>query len=84
MGKKITYTDEPMEMGERMPDDFLPPPSQLVMRQSTTKGTDWKRLHRKSEAKIRAGIKADPDAHHTDAAFWKGAKVVKPRITNSK
>jgi uncharacterized protein (DUF4415 family) len=29
-------------------------------------------------AEIRAGIKADPDAHPTDAAFWKNAKVVLP------
>jgi uncharacterized protein (DUF4415 family) len=32
-----------------------------------------------SAADIRAGIEADPDAHPTDAAFWKGAKVVLPR-----
>ena len=42
------------------------------------KGTDWKRLRRMSAAEIRAGIEADPDAHPTDAAFWKDAKVVLP------
>lgn len=31
-----------------------------------------------SAKEIRAGIKADPDAHPTDAAFWKDAKVVLP------
>ena len=44
-----------------------------------TKGTDWDKLRRKTAAEIRAGIEADPDAHATDAAFWKGAKVVMPR-----
>ena len=29
-------------------------------------------------AEIRRGILADPDAHPTDAAFWKDAKVVMP------
>ena len=72
-----------MEMGEQV-KDFLPPPSQLVTRKSTTKGTDWDKLRRKSAAAIRAGIEADPDAHPTDAAFWKDAKVVKPRATNIK
>ncbi len=38
MKKKIKYTDEPMEMGERVPD-FLPPPSQLMKRETTTKVT---------------------------------------------
>lgn len=39
-------------------------------------GTDWKGLRRVSAAKIRAGIESDPDAHATNAAFWKDAKVV--------
>jgi hypothetical protein len=89
MSKKIKYTDEPMAMGERV-KDFLPPPSQLVLRKSGTKqkpklkqqvtddtGTNWNKLHRKSAAEIRAGVEADPDAHPTDANFWKGAKVVR-------
>ena len=29
-------------------------------------------------AEIRRGILADPDAHPTDEAFWKNAKVVMP------
>ncbi len=41
-------------------------------------GTDWNRLRRMSVAEIRTGIEADPDAYPTDAAFWKGAKVVFP------
>ena len=36
MSTKIKYTDEPMQMGERV-TDFLPPPSQLVKREATTK-----------------------------------------------
>ena len=31
-----------------------------------------------SPAAIRKGILADPDAHPTDEAFWKTAKVVLP------
>ncbi len=31
-----------------------------------------------SPAAIRKGILADPDAHPTDVAFWKNAKVVMP------
>ena len=31
-----------------------------------------------SAATIRKGIDSDPDAHATDAAFWKNAKVVMP------
>ena len=38
MSRKIRYTDEPIQMGERV-KDFLPPPSQLVKRESTTKIT---------------------------------------------
>ena len=38
MKKKIKYTDEPMEIGERVPD-FLPPPSKLVVREKTAKVT---------------------------------------------
>ncbi len=33
-----------------------------------------------SPATIRQGILADPDAHPTDAAFWKNAKVVMPTL----
>ncbi len=40
--------------------------------------TDWYRLDRMSPAAIRKGILADPDAHPTDAAFWKNAQVVMP------
>ena len=29
-------------------------------------------------AQIRRGIRADPDAHPTDMAFWRNAKVVMP------
>ena len=42
-------------------------------------GTDWNKLRRVSAARIRAGVEADPDAHPTDAAFWKDAAVVLPK-----
>lgn len=38
MSKKITYTDEPLQFGERVAD-FLPPPDQLVKRDETVKIT---------------------------------------------
>jgi len=41
--------------------------------------TDWERLRNQSDADIEKGIAADPDAHSTDAAFWKGAKIVMPK-----
>lgn len=40
--------------------------------------TDWERLRRTSDKEIHARLKADPDAHPTDVAFWKNAKVVWP------
>ena len=42
------------------------------------RGTDWPGLHRRTSGAIRKGIAADPDAHATDAAFWKSAQVVLP------
>ncbi len=38
MSKKIIYTDELLEMGERVVD-FLPPPSELAKREETVKIT---------------------------------------------
>ncbi len=35
-------------------------------------------MDRVSPAAIRKGILADPDAHPTDASFWKNAKLVMP------
>jgi uncharacterized protein (DUF4415 family) len=40
--------------------------------------TDWARLRSMSDSTIRKGVAADPDAHPTDAQFWKTAKVVMP------
>lgn len=40
--------------------------------------SDWSHLARRTPAQIRKGIGADPDAHATDAQFWKTAKVVLP------
>jgi hypothetical protein len=38
MSEQIDYTDEPLQIGERV-KDFLPPPSQLVKREETIKVT---------------------------------------------
>jgi uncharacterized protein (DUF4415 family) len=46
--------------------------------QKRRSGTDWGRLRGRSDAAIRRGIAADPDAHATNEEFWKGAKVVMP------
>ncbi|HZQ94458.1 MAG TPA: BrnA antitoxin family protein [Candidatus Sulfotelmatobacter sp.] len=40
--------------------------------------TDWSGLRRRTSKAIHDGIAADPDAHATDAAFWKSARVVLP------
>jgi uncharacterized protein (DUF4415 family) len=32
-----------------------------------------------SAARIRKGIASDPDAHATDAEFWKSTEVVMPK-----
>lgn len=41
--------------------------------------TDWERVDALTDEAVRVGIEADPDAHPTDEAFWKTAKVVLPR-----
>jgi uncharacterized protein (DUF4415 family) len=41
--------------------------------------TNWERLRTISAEDIRASIEDDPDIHPTDAAFWEGAKVVRPK-----
>jgi predicted DNA binding CopG/RHH family protein len=38
MSKQTDYTDEPLQIGERV-KDFLPPPSELVKREETVKVT---------------------------------------------
>lgn len=48
----------------------------VALKKST--GTDWDRLRRTTPAEIRRGILANPDAHPTDEAFWKNAKIVMP------
>jgi uncharacterized protein (DUF4415 family) len=47
-------------------------------KRGTSGATDWGELRHRSAASIRKGIAADPDAHATDAEFWKSAKVVMP------
>jgi len=41
-------------------------------------GTDWERVRKMDAGAVRKGIEADPEAHPTDAQFWKTAKVVMP------
>jgi len=41
--------------------------------------TDWKHLRSLSDREIRKAIETDPEAHPTDAGFWKQAKVVLPQ-----
>ena len=43
-----------------------------------TRRTDWSGLGRRTPEAIRKGIAADPEAHATDAAFWKSAQLVLP------
>jgi uncharacterized protein (DUF4415 family) len=33
-----------------------------------------------TDERIRRGIEEDPDAHPTDEAFWKKAKIVMPQV----
>ena len=40
--------------------------------------TDWDQFDALTDDEIRAGIKADSDAHATNEDFWKTAKVVMP------
>ena len=41
--------------------------------------TDWDELDTLTDEQVRAGIEADSDAHPTDEAFWKTAKIVMPQ-----
>ena len=43
------------------------------------RATDWARLSALDDKNIREKIKTDPEAHPTDAEFWKHAKVVLPQ-----
>ena len=39
---------------------------------------DWNRVRSLSDREIRNAIRSDPEAHPTDAEFWKKAHVVIP------
>lgn len=41
--------------------------------------TDWKRFDTLTDAQVRAGIEADPDAQPTDAEFWQQAELMLPK-----
>jgi uncharacterized protein (DUF4415 family) len=45
---------------------------------ASKRGTDWGKLRRMSDAGVRKGIAADPDANATNENFWKTARVVMP------
>lgn len=40
--------------------------------------TDWKKLAERPDQSIRDGLKGDPEAAPTDAAFWEKARVKLP------
>jgi uncharacterized protein (DUF4415 family) len=46
---------------------------------SAKSGTNWKRLRSLPDEEIRSAVEGDPDAHPTDANFWKKAKVAFPQ-----
>ena len=46
--------------------------------------TDWAQLRFITDAEIRAGIAADPDARPTMAEFWKGARLLQPTKSKAK
>jgi hypothetical protein len=54
----------------------------LIAKSQSNLKTDWDRLRTMTDEDIRKGILSDPDAHPTDAAFWKNAKVVRPKKTD--
>ncbi len=41
--------------------------------------TDWRAVDAMTDERIRRGIEKDPDAHPTNEAFWKKAKIVMPQ-----
>ena len=45
---------------------------------SVSSGPDWERVRNMNAEAVRKAVKADPEAHPTDAEFWKTAKVVLP------
>jgi hypothetical protein len=44
--------------------------------ESVQQGADWGRLRSQNDSQTRRAIESDPEARATDAAFWKGARVV--------
>ena len=46
---------------------------------SVSGGTDWAKLRGLSDPENRRAVARDPEAHPTNAEFWKGARVVMPR-----
>jgi uncharacterized protein (DUF4415 family) len=54
-----------------------------IGRPSVTTRTDWKRVRSLSDPQIRRALESDPEAHPTDAAFWKKARVVIPTAKQS-
>ena len=52
-------------------------------RTSARTGTDWNRVRALSDHEVSQSVRNDPDAHRTDAAFWKTAHVVMPQPKQS-
>ena len=66
----LEFADSPLGVG---PAEVV-----LVDEADHMSATRLEALCRRSDATIRRGIASDPDAHPTDAAFWKDAAIVMP------
>lgn len=49
-----------------------------IGRSSVKAGSDWKRVRTMNDRQVRRAIESDPEAHPTDAKFWRKARVVIP------
>ena len=81
MPTRKTARDASSRRGARNRTNGAPIGRRLQKNNSTEQspyGTDWSKFRRRTAAAIRKGILADPDAHPTNDAFWKTAKVVLP------
>jgi uncharacterized protein (DUF4415 family) len=45
--------------------------------------TEWKQIRSLKDKAIRKALEADPEVRPTSVAFWKSAKVVLPRATQT-
>ncbi|MGA8430207.1 MAG: BrnA antitoxin family protein [Candidatus Sulfotelmatobacter sp.] len=81
MRTQKTMKDASSRPGARNPrkDDAIGKASRARRAATNTSArTNWGKLRSRSDASIRQGIASDPEAHATDAAFWKHAKIILP------